>query len=280
MRKINVREIRNTVRDLCISANIKLRNDIREALKKSIKKETKPRAKYILKILLENAVMAEREDLAICQDTGLAVIDLALGQDVRLLGGDLIKAINDGVKDGYNKGYFRKSIVLDPLTRRKTPVSHPAVIYLNIVKGNKVKITVSPKGFGSENKSKIKMLNPTDGEKEIKEFVLNTVKDAGPNACPPFILGVGIGGTFDGAALLAKKALFRNINKRNPKLEIRKLENNLLKAINKLNIGPMGLGGKTTCLGVNILEAPTHIAGLPVAVNVSCHATRSKTTVI
>ena len=280
MRKINVREIRNTVRDLCISANVKLRKDIREALKKSIKKETKPRAKYILKILLENADVAEREDLAICQDTGLAVIDLALGQDVRLLGGDLIKAINNGVKDGYNKGYFRRSVVLDPLTRRKTPVSSPAVIYVNIVKGNKVKITVSPKGFGSENKSKIKMLNPTDGEKGIKEFVLNTVKEAGPNACPPFILGVGIGGTFDGAALLAKKALFRNINKRNPKWEIRKLENNILKAINKLNIGPMGLGGKTTCLGVNISVAPTHIAGLPVAVNVSCHATRSKTAVI
>lgn len=280
MRKISVNRVKNLVSRLCIDANIYLRRDIERAIRQAIKKETNKKAKYILGVLLKNADIARRDGLAICQDTGLVVVDISLGRDVRLLGGDLEKAINDGVKSGYKKGYFRKSVVLDPIFRKASPVSIPAIIYINLVKGNKVKVTVSPKGFGSENKSKIKMLNPTDGKNAIMDFVLNTVKEAGPNACPPFILGIGIGGTFEKAALLAKKALFRPIDKGNRKPQIKKIENEILKEINKLNIGPMGLGGKTTCLGVNILDAPTHIAGLPVAVNISCHVTRSKTAVI
>lgn len=280
MRKVHVRIIRDTVRDLCISANIELRKDIKDALKMALKAETNKRAKGILNVLLKNADIAKREKLAICQDTGLCVVDIALGQGVCLIGGDLIKAINDGVKEGYKEGCFRNSVVKDPVLRLGIPGSVPAIVYTDVVKGSKLKITVAPKGFGSENKSRIKMLNPTDGEKAIKEFVIDTVKKAGPNACPPYVVGVGIGGTFDKSAILAKKALFRPINKRNPKSNIRRMERDLLKEINRLNIGPMGLGGKTTCLGVNILEAPTHIAGLPVAVNINCHVTRSKTVII
>lgn len=280
MRKVHVNRIKKAVRDLSVRANIVMRKDIEEAIRRSIDRETKPRAKDILHVLLENASIAKREELALCQDTGVVVVDIQLGQEVKIIGGDLKKAINDGVREGYRKASFRNSIVLDPLLRKGDTRSTPCIIYTDIVKGDKVKITVSPKGFGSENKSKIKMFNPTDGKEEIKKFVLGTLKDAGPNACPPFILGIGIGGSFEKAAMLAKKALLEPINKRNPKPHLEKLKNEILKEANRLNIGPMGLGGRTTCLGVNILDAPTHIAGLPVAVNVGCHSTRSKTVII
>jgi fumarate hydratase subunit alpha len=280
MRKINVKEIKNAASRLSIEANINLREDIRKAIKSALTKETDKRARRILEIILENAYIARDEKIAMCQDTGLVVVDIELGQDVSLVGGDLTKAINDGIKSGYAKGSFRKSAVMDPVSRKGASAYVPAVIYTEIVKGSKVKITVSPKGFGSENKSKIKMFNPTDGKKEIEAFVLDTVKAAGPDACPPYIIGIGIGGTFDKAAVLSKKALFRPVNKHNPKPEIKKMEEDIFNAVNKSGTGPMGLGGKTTCLGVSILDAPTHIAGLPVAVNVSCHATRSKTVII
>ncbi len=279
MRKINANRIKNIVSELCISANTVLRKDIEKALIRGLKKETKRGAKHILKILLDNAKIAKHEQLAICQDTGIVIVYIQLGQAVRIIGGDLEEAVNEGVKEGYKRGCFRRSIISDPVLRGNAK-HNPAIIYIDIVKGNKVKITVSPKGFGSENKSKIKMLNPTDGTKEIKKFVVNTVKAAGPDACPPFIIGIGIGGSFEKAAILAKKALLRPIDRRSAKPHLKKLEDETLRAINRLNIGPMGLGGKTTCLGVNIMDAPTHIAGLPVAVNVGCHATRSKTMVI
>ncbi len=279
MRKINASRIKNIVSELCISANTVLRKDIEKAMRSGLKKETKRPAKHILKILLDNARIAKREQLAICQDTGIVIVHIQLGQAVRIIGGDLKKAVNEGVKEGYRGGCFRRSIISDPILRGNAKYT-PAIIYIDIVKGPHVKITVSPKGFGSENKSKIKMLSPTDGVEEIKKFVLDTVKTAGPDACPPFILGIGIGGSFEKAAILAKKALLRPIDRRNPKSHLRKLEDEISRAVNRLNIGPMGLGGKTTCLGVNIIDAPTHIAGLPVAVNVSCHATRSKSVVI
>lgn len=279
MRRINANRIKDAVSELCVSANTVLRKDIENALRNGLKKETKRLPRHILKILLDNARIAKREQLAICQDTGIVIVHIQLGQAVRIIGGDLEKAVNEGVKEGYKRGCFRRSIISDPVLRGSAKHS-PAVIYVDIVKGDKVKISVSPKGFGSENKSKIKMLNPTDGVEEIKNFVLDTVKTAGPDACPPFIIGVGIGGSFEKAAMLAKKALLEPIDRKNSKPHLKKLEDDVLKAINRLNIGPMGLGGKTTCLGVNIMDAPTHIAGLPVAVNVSCHATRSKTIII
>ncbi len=279
MRKINADRIKNIVSELCISANTVLRKDIEKALKSGLKKETKRLAKHILKVLLDNARIAKREQLAICQDTGIVIVHIQLGQAVRIIGGDLEKAVNEGVEEGYKRGCFRRSIISDPVLRGNAKHG-PAIIYIDIVKGNKVKITVSPKGFGSENKSKIKMLNPTDGVEEIKNLVLDTVKVAGPDACPPFIIGIGIGGSFEKAAILAKKALLEPIDRKNAKPHLKKLEDEISRAINRLNIGPMGLGGKTTCLGVNIMDAPTHIAGLPVAVNVGCHATRSKTVLI
>ncbi len=279
MRRINANRIKNIVSELCISANTVLRKDIEKALRSGLKKETKKLAKSILKILLDNARIAKCEQLAICQDTGIVIVHIQLGQAVRIIGGDLEKAVNEGVKEGYKRGCFRKSIISDPVLRGNAKHT-PAIIYIDIVKGDKIKITVSPKGFGSENKSKIKMLNPTDGVREIKNLVLDAVKVAGPDACPPFILGIGIGGSFEKAAILAKKALLEPIDRKNAKPHLKKLEDEVLRAINRLNIGPMGLGGKTTCLGVNIMDAPTHIAGLPVAVNVGCHATRSKTIII
>jgi len=280
MRKVNVRDIKKAVSRLSIKANTHLRKDVEDAIEKALRHENNSGARRILKLLIENARIAKREGLATCQDTGLVVVLVDIGQDVQLVGGQLIKAVNDGVKEGYKKGYFRDSVVEDPVTRSKKSKAVPAVIYTNIVRGKRVSITVAPKGFGSENKSRLIMLNPTDGEKEIKDFVIDTVKKAGPNACPPLVLGVGIGGTFEKAAFLAKKALVRPVNKRNDKPGIKRLEVSLLNDINKLGIGPMGLGGKTTCLSVNILDYPTHIAGLPVAVNVSCHATRSKTVIL
>lgn len=275
MREIDVSKIKDAVRELCLEANFVLQRDVLEALKKAASGEKNPRAKGILKSIIENAKIAKSKRLAICQDTGMVTVFVEVGREVAIVGGDFKNAINEGVREAYKKGCLRKSVVEDPLVRNNTNTNTPCIIHTDFVEGDRVKITVSPKGFGSENKSQIRMFKPTDSIEDIKEFVLGAVKQAGPDACPPLVLGIGIGGTFDESAYLAKKALIRPIDTRNPKRHIAKLEKELLKEINALGIGPMGLGGNTTALGVNILEFPTHIAGLPVAVNVSCHATRS-----
>jgi len=274
MREIGVSQIRDTVRDLCLKANFELRKDVLAAIKSACRKETNIRAKSVLKSIIENARIAKDKRIAICQDTGMISVFLDIGTDVRITGGNLTRAINEGVRTAYDKGCLRKSVVDDPLLRNNTRTNTPCMIFTDIVDGDSIKISVMPKGFGSENKSRIKMFNPTSSVEDIKKFVIDVVKDAGPDACPPLILGIGIGGTFDKAAYLAKKALSNPIDKRNPKRHIARLEKELEREINALGIGPMGLGGKTTVFGVNILEYPTHIAGLPVAVNVSCHATR------
>jgi fumarate hydratase subunit alpha len=274
MREIEARKIREVVTELCLKANFELRPDILRALKSTLKKETNSRARNILKAIIENARLAKKKRIAICQDTGLVSIYLEIGRDI-VIKGDLEEALYKGVEDAYRKGYLRKSIVNDPLTRKNTNTNTPCIVNINIVTGDNLKITVSPKGFGSENKSAIKMLKPTASEKEIIDFVLDVVKNAGPDACPPLILGVGIGGTFDYAAVLSKKALLKPLETKSAKKHFRMLQKDILKAVNSLGIGPMGLGGKTTVLAVNIEEFPTHIAGLPIAVSVSCHATRS-----
>ena len=220
--------------------------------------------------------MAKKEDLPICQDTGMACVFVEVGQEVHIVGGLLQDAINEGVRKGYDEGFLRKSVVKDPINRVNTKDNTPAIIYYDIVPGDKIKVTVAPKGFGSENMSRIKMLKPSDGLQGVKDFIIETVKLAGPNPCPPIVIGVGIGGTFDKAAYLAKKALIRPLNKRNNEKFYSDLEEELLETINKLGIGPQGFGGKTTALGLNIETYPTHIAGLPVAVNINCHATRHK----
>ena len=280
MRRIGVNKIRSAVAEAALAANFVLRKDIVHALKKAYLAEKKQKAKKILKILLNNAAIAKDEKLAICQDTGMAAVFIEIGQDVRLTGGALSKAVNEGIRQGYRKGYLRKSVVADPLLRVNTKDNTPAVIHEKIVPGDKVKITVLPKGFGSENKTSIKMFNPTQGSGDIAAFITDVVKKAGADACPPYIIGVGIGGTLDKACLLAKEALLRPVDKRNPKPHIAKLEKDLLKKVNALRIGPMGFGGGATCLGVNIEVYPTHIAGLPVCVSISCHATRSATTTL
>lgn len=273
MRKIPVSKIRDTVRELFLNANYELRPDVLAALKKAARVE-RARARRILESVIENAALAKRRKLAICQDTGVAFVHLKIGQGVVLTGGSLAKAVHDGVKQAYAQGYLRKSIVGDPLIRENTRTNAPAVVTTEIVPGDRVAISVSPKGFGSENKSQIRMFRPTAPVSEIRGFVLDVVRAAGPDACPPLVLGIGMGGTFDLAAALAKKALLRPIDRRNPSRHYAALERALVRDINRLGIGPMGLGGVTTVLGVNILAHPTHIAGLPVAVNVSCHATR------
>lgn len=275
MREISVSKIKEAVSELCLKANFELRKDVLAALKAALRKETNPRAKKILQSIVENAKIARAKRIAICQDTGVAFVHLDIGQDVLLVDGDLRKAVDDGVEEAYRKGCLRKSIVDDPIIRNNTKTNTPSFLVTDIVPGDKVRISVSPKGFGSENKSAIQMFKPTASIDEIKGFVRDVVKKAGPGACPPLILGVGIGGTFDSAAGLAKKALLRPIDERNRSRHLANLERELLKDINSTGIGPMGLGGRTTVLGVNIAEAPTHIAGLPVAVNISCHATRS-----
>jgi len=275
MRKINVNKIKYAVSKLCEEANFNLRNDILKALKAALKKETNKKAKHALGILLENARIARNEKRALCQDTGMVSVYMKIGQEVKFTGASLQRAVEDGIKESYKKNFLRKSVVRSPILRINTRTNTPAPIYYEIVKGKNVKITVMPKGFGSENKSKQKMLNPTDGEKEITSFVLDAVKEAGPDACPPYILGVGIGGTFDKVSALAKQALILPVGQPNPKKHLRKLENEMLKKVNRIGIGALGMGGKTTCLGVKILEYPTHIAGLPVAVNIGCHITRS-----
>lgn len=281
MRKISSAIIQQAVAELCIKANTQLRPDVLLTLKKAYRKENKVRPKEILRAIIRNAAIASKDGLAICQDTGLPCVFAELGQDLRVVG-DIKAAINKGVTVGYKKGYLRNSIVSDPLSRRK-PGYNPAIIHLDSVKGSSLKLTVLPKGFGCENKSRLRMFNPTTSLERIKQFVIDCVKEAGSDACPPYIVGVGIGGTADYACFLAKKALLRKVT-RSPSHKVTsyvsKLEQDLLKEINGLNIGPMGLGGKATCVGVNIETYATHIAGLPVAVNISCHALRSATKIL
>lgn len=276
MREIHISEIISTVRDLCIESNYYLSSDVKESLCKAKEDETWPLAENVLDQLILNSNIAQKEDMPICQDTGMACVFVEIGQEVHIVGGLLQDAINEGVRRGYDEGFLRKSVVKDPIHRVNTKDNTPAIIYYDIVPGDKIKITVAPKGFGSENMSRIKMLKPSDGLQGVKDFIIETVKLAGPNPCPPIVVGVGIGGTFDKAAYLAKKALIRPLNKRNDEKFYSDLEEELLETINKLGIGPQGFGGKTTALGLNIETYPTHIAGLPVAVNINCHATRHK----
>lgn len=280
MREVSVDMIRDTVRNLCIEANYFLGADIKDALQKARKDETWNLAGDVLDKIIINSEIASNEQMPMCQDTGMACVFIEIGQDVHLVGGRLEDAINEGVRRGYEEGFLRKSVVEDPIRRVNTKDNTPAIIYYDIVDGDKVRITLAPKGFGSENMSKIGMLKPSDGLEGIKKFILDTVKSAGPNPCPPMVIGVGIGGTFDKAAYLAKKALLRPVNIRNKDKFYSELEEELLEKVNELGIGPQGFGGKTTALGLNIEFYPTHIAGLPVAVNINCHATRHKEAVI
>ena len=279
MRIINADDITNTVAKMCVEANCNLNPDISESLKSAIDKEISEVGKGILKNLLKNADIAREKEMPICQDTGMAVFFIEIGDEV-FVEGNLTEAVNNGVKKGYTEGYLRKSVVQDPLNRINTGDNTPAVIYCDFVSGDKLKITYAPKGFGSENKSALKMLNPSDGVEGVIDFVVETVKKAGANPCPPMVVGVGIGGTMDKAAWLAKKSLTRDINVRNSDKFYSELEEKLLEKINKLGIGPQGMGGTTTALAVNIETFPTHIAGLPVAVNINCHATRHSVVVI
>lgn len=280
-RKIKARVIEDEVKDLCIRANVKIRPDVKKALKNSCQMEKKGSVtRELLQILLENADLAAKNNIPLCQDTGVVSVFVKIGEEVIVEDGNITRAINNGVRKAYKEGFFRKSVVDDPITRKNTGTNTPAVVHIDVVKGNKIKLFVMPKGFGCENKSRIIMLNPTTEEKEIIKFCVDVVKQAGPDACPPYVVGVGIGGTMELSAHLAKKALLRPVGKNNPKAHIASLEKKITKEINNLNIGVMGLSGKTTVLGVNILEAPTHIAGLPVSVNVSCHALRSACSVI
>lgn len=274
MKTIKTEEITEVVEKLCIDSNYYLNYDIEGALKNAVEDERSELGKSILEQLVENARIAKNERMAICQDTGMAVVFVDIGQEVYIAGGSLAGAINEGVRQGYKNGFLRKSVVGDPLTRVNTGDNTPAIIHYNIVEGDNLKLTVAPKGFGSENMSALKMLKPSDGIEGVKKFILDTVDGAGPNPCPPVIVGVGIGGTMEKASILAKKALLRPIDLRSGTEHIRKLEEEMLEKINKSGIGPAGLGGSTTALAVNIEIFATHIAGLPVAVNLSCHATR------
>lgn len=279
MRTIQAEAITSAVRDLCIEANCNLPADVRNAIEKSYKEETFETAEAVLDKIMENYCIASEEQVPICQDTGLACVFLDIGQEV-LIEGDIKEAVNEGVKQGYSEGFLRKSCVKDPLRRVNTGDNTPAMMYFDIVPGDKIKITVAPKGFGSENMSRIKMLKPAEGIEGVKEFILHTVEEAGPNPCPPIVVGIGLGGTFDKAALLAKKALLRPLNLRNSDSFYMELEEEMLDKINRLGIGPQGFGGKTTALAVNIETMPTHIAGLPCAVNINCHVTRHKSRVL
>lgn len=276
MREIDSSLISEVVARLCIDANYHLPPDMKKQIISSSKEESWETASIILDQIIENFNIADENLQPICQDTGLACVFLSIGQDVHIKG-NLEDAVNEGVRKGYSKGYLRKSVVSDPLKRVNTGDNTPAMIYYDICPGDKIKITVAPKGFGSENMSQIKMLKPSDGIEGVKDFVIKVVEDAGPNPCPPIVVGVGIGGTFDKAAYLAKKALMRPVDQRNSKLFYAELEEELLEKINALGIGPQGFGGKTTALAVNIEKFPTHIAGLPVAVNINCHVTRHMT---
>lgn len=277
MRTIEVKEITRHIKEMCIEANYFLSEDMDLAMKQAAETEKAPLGKQILCQLQENLRIAGEDRIPICQDTGMAVIFLEIGQEVHFTGGSLKDAVNEGVRQGYEEGFLRKSVVGDPLFRENTKDNTPAVIHYEITEGEKVTITVAPKGFGSENMSRIFMLKPADGMDGVKNAVLTAVKDAGPNACPPMVIGVGIGGTFEKCALLAKKALTRPVDVRSEIPYVREMEEELLKKINGLGIGPGGLGGTTTALAVNIDTYPTHIAGLPVAVNICCHVNRHKT---
>lgn len=279
MREIDAKLITEKVRDLCIEANTDLGEDVLQALDRAIEGEESPLGVEILKELKENARIAKEEKVAICQDTGFAVVFIELGQDVHLVGGGLKEAIFEGVRQGYRDGYLRKSIC-HPFTRANTGDNTPAIIHTEIVQGDEVKITVAPKGGGSENMSRVVMLTPSDGIEGIKRYVVQRVKESGSNPCPPTIVGVGIGGTFELAALLAKKSLLRPLGSKNPDPELEKLELEMLMEINKLGIGPQGLGGRFTSLAVHILMMPCHIASLPLAVNIQCHVQRHKEAVI
>ena len=271
--------ITETVRKLCIEANCVLPRDMKERIHACYARESWPQAREILERIMENYKIAEASRQPICQDTGMACVFLKIGQDVHICG-DLTEAVNAGVRQGYRDGYLRKSVVRDPLNRVNTGDNTPAILYTELVPGDQIEITVAPKGFGSENMSRIGMLRPSDGLEGVKEFVVRCVEEAGPNPCPPVVVGVGIGGTFDKAAYLAKKALLRNVDEPNGDPFYAELERELLESINKLGIGPQGFGGRTTALAVNIETFPTHIAGLPVAVNINCHVTRHKTEVL
>ena len=279
MREISAQKVTEVVRRLCINANCYLPEDVKQRIEACHAAEPWAQAKEILERIMENYQIAEKGDRPICQDTGLACVFVKIGQEVHV-DGDLAAAIHEGVRQGYTDGYLRKSVVRDPLDRVNTGDNTPAMIYYDIVPGDKLEITVAPKGAGSENMSQIKMLKPSDGIQGVKDFVLWAVENAGPNPCPPIVVGVGVGGTFDKAAFLAKKALTRDLNDHNPDPFWAELENELLEKINALGIGPQGLGGKTTALSVNIEKMPTHIAALPVAVNINCHVARHEKEVI
>ena len=274
MRVINSLEITDAVRDMCISANCHINPDIKSALEKGVETEESEVSRGVLRNLLKNAEIADRKEVPICQDTGMAVFFIEIGKEVFVEGDTITDAVNKGVSKGYTEGYLRKSVVADPLDRINTKDNTPAVIYYDFAEGDKIKITFAPKGFGSENKGGLKMLNPSDGVDGIIDFDIETVRKAGANPCPPMVIGVGIGGTMDKAAVLSKKALTRDITVRNEKPYYAELEKKLLEKVNMLGIGPQGMGGTTTALAVNIETYPTHIAGLPVAVNINCHATR------
>lgn len=274
MREIEVNEIIDAVRELCIRANCVLNDDVYNALEAAKNTEKSPIGKEILCQLTDNADIAKNENVPICQDTGMAIVFVELGQEVHIKGGLLTDAINEGVRRGYRDGYLRKSVVSDPFIRENTKDNTPAIIHYDIVEGDKIKIIVAPKGFGSENMSKIYMLKPSAGIEGAKDAIVQAVDEAGPNPCPPMVVGVGVGGNFEMAALLAKKALLRPIGSHSDKPHLREMEEELLERMNSLGIGPQGLGGVTTVLGVNVESFPTHIAGMPIAVNISCHVTR------
>ncbi len=279
MREIHVEEIRDQVAQICIEAAYHLSDDVLTAFDRAIETETSPAAREIIGLLKENARIAKDEHIPICQDTGIAIFFVEIGQDLRIKNGFIVDAINDGVRKGYREGYLRKSVV-DPLTRRNTGDNTPAIVYTELVPGDKLKISFMPKGAGSENMSVIRMLRPTEGVEGIKNFVLECVQRAGANPCPPVVIGVGIGGDFEKAALIAKKSLLRTIGSPNAKLELASLEEMLLRAVNKTGIGPEGLGGKVTAMAVHVESYPCHIASLPVAVNINCHAARHKTIIL
>lgn len=274
IRTVKTEEITKTIKEMCIEANHYLSKDMDKAMKEAVEKEESPLGKQILNQLQENLQIAGADTIPICQDTGMAVIFVEVGQDVHVEGGDLEAAINEGVRQGYVEGFLRKSVVSDPIIRENTKDNTPAIIHYSIVSGDKIKITVAPKGFGSENMSRVFMLKPADGIEGVKNAILTAVKDAGPNACPPMVVGVGIGGTFEKCAIMAKHALTRNMEERSGIPYVKELEEEMLEKINNLGIGPGGLGGRMTALAVNIETYPTHIAGLPVGINICCHVNR------
>ena len=274
MRNISVNEITNNIKEMCIEANHFLTDDMKDAIKNALLKEESQVGKKVLEQLQKNMEIASKDMIPICQDTGMTVVFMEIGQEVHFINGNLEDAINEGVRQGYIEGYLRKSVVSDPLIRENTKDNTPAVIHYSIVPGENVKITIAPKGFGSENMSRVFMLKPADGIEGVKKSILSAVKEAGPNACPPMVIGVGIGGTFEKCALMAKKALTRNVNEHSSISYIKEMEIELLNEINKSGIGPGGLGGRNTALAVNIETYATHIAGLPVAINICCHVNR------